>query len=106
MKRRITTFLVSFILFHSFVVHAQNTASFADAPEGKHTIRVYPRATNPKRYSHEKTILVKAGNTYYIALDFHGYQAPTPIVIHPLTEDLAQMILPSLKQDKSCSGKE
>jgi hypothetical protein len=38
-------------------------------------------------------------------LDFRGYNAPTPVVIHPLKEDLAQLILPSIKKDKSCAGK-
>jgi hypothetical protein len=80
--------------------------SVHDVPAGRHIIRVYARATNPKRYSHEKIIQIQAGKSYYIALDFRGYNAPTPVVIHPLDEDLAQMILPSMKQDKGCMGKE
>jgi hypothetical protein len=80
--------------------------SVHDVPAGRHTLRVYPRAMNPERYSHEKTIQITAGKSYYIALDFHSYNAPTPVVIHPLTEDLAQIILPSLKQDKSCNLRE
>ena len=63
-------------------------------PAGKHKIRVYPRSTNPKLYSHEKTMLAQAGKTYYVALDFRGYNAPTPVVIHPLTGNSALLDQP------------
>jgi hypothetical protein len=97
-KVYIDTALVCILNYKTYSVHNLSV--------GKHKVRVHMRGPYQKNYSDEKTILVQAGKSYYVAFDFRGFMAPNPIVMHPLKEDLAQMILPDLKQDNSCTGRD
>lgn len=71
-------------------------------PVGTHAFAMQLRGKELKDRSKDIVINIESGKTYYIQLVYNMYPRLTDMYCKQLTEDLAKMILPDLKVDKSC----
>ena len=87
----------------SFICKLDERRYFAiNVPAGKHVFAMQLRGKKIKNSSKDIVVTIENGKTYYIQLVYTMYPKLTDMYCKLLAEDLANMILPDLKIDKSC----
>lgn len=76
----------------------------ASVPAGMHRFEMQARGKKIKAESKSITFNVEAGKSYFIQLVFRRYSGRMEPFCKYLTEERANMMLPDLKEDKSCNN--